>query len=155
MLRIKRIMAAFLVALTLLSCNVTGFAAKNPQMSKTAYASSWKVKRGSSIKVRFVVNSNSYTFKNGRYRTLLRSELYYNRSGSLYPCSNNMRQVGVTGNKVNVYVTYKMSSSTATGTYTILAAVFKHSSGAKKPATAPISKWTRTTSIRGWNFKVY
>ncbi len=152
MQRIKRILAVFLVAMTLLSCNVTGFAAKKPTVASKAYASSWTIKRGSSIKIRFVVNSNSYTYKNGRYRTVFYTELYYKNLKNFV--RNSGRIAGVNGRK-NVYVTYSMSSRTATGTYLVANAAFCHKTGTKNPVKTNLSKWTMATKLRAVDFYVY
>ncbi len=62
MQKIKRAVAALLVALTLLSCNVTGFAAaRKPTMTVTKKVST--ITRGKKATVKFALKSGSYTRK--------------------------------------------------------------------------------------------
>ena len=71
MQRIRRILAVILVAMTVLSCNVTGFAAVNNSTSKPTITVTKKVssvKRGKKAVVKFRLSSGSF-YKTSFYRS--------------------------------------------------------------------------------------
>ena len=66
MQRVKRILAAILVAMTILGCNVTGFAATKPTVKCISYPK--VVKREKVAKFKFRLNVGSYSYKKNYYR---------------------------------------------------------------------------------------
>ncbi len=150
MQKFKRFLAAILVAMTLLSCNVTGFALTKPSLSKTAAASpSWSVKRGGTIKFRFLVNSNNYPKKSGRYRSILASEVY-NRNWNYL---KGTRLVGGINGRHYLYANYRTASTLSTGTYYVVAGTWLNKKGIAKPANANFKYWT-SCYTKYWAFSV-
>ena len=84
MQKIKRVLAALLVVMTILSCNVTGFAAKVPTATLT-YQSAKTVKRGKTVLLNYKVKCGSYKKKGSKYHALFVAEAYYQKvvSGSM------------------------------------------------------------------------
>ena len=140
MQKMKRILAAMLVALTLLSCNVTGFAATKPTASLVSKSAS-TVKRGKKLKVTYRLNSGSYKKKNGVWRSRFTQLVDYKSiGGTRYGVSDDV----FTGN-FNYIFTWKINKSLPTGKYYLVYGTFY-----RKNASA---SWTVNTA-KSTTFKV-
>ena len=78
--RIRRILAALLVVLTVLSCNVTGFAATKPSAKLVSYTKT--VKRGKTAKFSFDVKTGSYTQTKNKWRSALDYRIYFKKTNA-------------------------------------------------------------------------
>ena len=143
MQKIKRILAAILVAMTVLSCNVTGFAATKPSVYLVS-KSSVSVKRGKSTTVKFVVDSNSYKMKSNRYRAILWTGVYYKSISSSSYLKNTGYMYWFSG-RYNINHKLNMKKKTATGKYYLLYELLYHKKGATnsslKNGTVNLNKW--------------
>ena len=137
MQKIKRVIAALLVAMTILSCNVTGFAAAKPSVTLMS-KSTVSVKRGKSTTVKFKANSGSYKKKGNKYRSVLWLGIYYKNFDASSYVNNTAYMYWFTGN-YNINHKVKVNKKADTGKYYLVYDVVYDKKGATED------------NLRSWN----
>ena len=137
MYKMKRILASILVAITILSCNVTGFAVTRPSVTYLKQSAA-TVKRGKKIKFYIALDSGSYKKKSGKWRAYHLFNINYKSPTG--PCIYAWGTL-FTGRTNSYYDWFQPSKSTKTGKYYWRVGVFYHKTGVKSNSKVNLNKW--------------